>query len=217
MSVPPHCTALGCLAVIRSWLGPRAPPRCAVAQPHVLATRTGPSPAHTLVPSLSPTRCPAGSFEHNLKLRIWGRRKVSESARSHKPGEEMCKFAVIQTVKSEFSSQARPACRAELATNRPEAQAAAAGWSLGIFHSALAARGQRVQCWNQAVQRSVQGVELPNALGLQGRHRAAATAPGALPRAGRKGGSAAPLREKPSGTSRGHYVTLPQPGFRRRS
>lgn len=43
-------------------------------------------------------------------------------------------------------------------------------------------------------------MELPNAIRLQGRHGAAATAPGALPRAGRKGGSAAPLREKLSGT-----------------
>lgn len=92
-----------------------------------------------------------------------------QPARSHEPGDETCEFAVIQTVKSDFSSRARPACRAELATNRPEAQAAAAGWNLGIFHSALAARGRRVQCWNQAVQRSVQGVELPNALRLQGR------------------------------------------------
>lgn len=57
------------------------------------------------------------------------------------------------------------------------------------------------------------GLELPNAFGLQGRLRAAATAPGAFPRAGRKGGPAAPLREKPSGTGTGHYVTQPQPGF----
>lgn len=60
-----------------------------------------------------------------------------QSARRHEPGKAMCKFVVIQTVKSDFSSRARPACRAELATNRPEAQAAAAGWNLGIFHSAL--------------------------------------------------------------------------------
>lgn len=83
----------------------------------------------------------------------------------------------------------------------------------GYFSLCLAARGQRVQCWNQPVQRSVhelQGAELPNAFGLQGRHGAVATAPGALPRAGRQGGSAAPLWEKPSGTGRGHYVTHPQ-------
>lgn len=59
----------------------------------------------------------------------------------------------------------------------------------GYFSLCLAARGQRVQCWNQPVQRSVhelQGAELPNAFGLQGRHGAVATAPGALPRAGRE-------------------------------
>lgn len=25
MSIPPHCTALGCLALIGSWLGPKPP------------------------------------------------------------------------------------------------------------------------------------------------------------------------------------------------
>lgn len=169
---------------------------------HGTATCTGPWPAHTLVPSLGPPKRPAGTPEHNPEARTFLGEKES-FARYHEPGKETCKFVVIQTVKSGFSSPARPACRAELATNRPEAQAAAAGWNLGIFHSALAGRGRRVQCWNQAVQRSVralQEAELPNALGLQGRHWAAATAPGALPRAGRKGGSAASLREKPSGT-----------------
>lgn len=47
--------------------GAQAPPRCAVARPHVPATRTGPSPAHTLVPPLSSPRCPAGTPEHNSK------------------------------------------------------------------------------------------------------------------------------------------------------
>lgn len=72
---------------------------------------------------------------------LWERQKVSQTARCHEAGEEKCKFVVIQTEKSDFSSRARPACRAELATNTAEAQAAAAGWNLGVFPSALAARG----------------------------------------------------------------------------
>lgn len=71
VSVPPRCTAPGCLTIIQSWLGPR--PRLAALwhghtyRPHVPATRTGPSPAHTLVPPLSSPRCPAGTPEHNSK------------------------------------------------------------------------------------------------------------------------------------------------------
>lgn len=104
-----------------------------------------------------------------------------QTTRRHEAGEEMCTFVVIQTVKSDFSSQARSACRAEQATDRPEAQAAAAGWNLGVFHSALAARGLRA-----GISQS-KGWSLPWSCQTPSGSRAAAPAPGALPgQAGRE-------------------------------
>lgn len=183
-----------------------------MAQPHVPATATGTSPHPPSIPH-SPPKCPAGAPEHNPEVRTFLGRGENSCRPQDVTRQVRKRVNLLSYKQRNLIFHLRRDQPTEL-NGQPTAQRHRQQLQAGIW--VFFTLPSKPECWNQPVQRSVPiGIKyLQCSCQTTSSSRAAAPAPGALPRVGRKGGSAAPLGENPSGTSRAHYVTQPQPDFR---